>query len=672
MANLANDPNFDPNDPVSRGRINGDVTVQGSRYYSTSGDPVIDGAGEFMWHETDAFFPGFGLDFQLERTYGSRRSYRGPLGPGWDLSYHQSLTSASSCGGAVYFSDGALNTVRFNPQTQPDGTVVYLPDNGEPLRLWNESTFWYMSDANKVVRLFDENGHLTRISDAAGHFITISWAPRSEVCDSTHPTFHSPVQNACAPVVDDEDHQTDPCANRPVSWFVTQVTDTTNRTIYFNYDSATSPTAKLKCIALGPDPVADCAANQDKLLVAYQYDADDQLIKATDALGHGNSYRYEPHQVRRTYDPTISTPDQTRTCEEACGVNPSCSDNACAGANQVALNQCLGVVGDPVVYSAASGQPKYVLAGPAFDGNPSTQWSNSGLGGAQAGVFQVQLPLPELISSVRIQHGTGQHLQGYSVWISPYECEDLSSYAKLDQVATGLGANIDLEVQTLAFEPAMARCVRIRREGATYTNSLFALAEVQLLAPGGRSLLGTSLASPTVTLSAAEACWAGQLALTPYCSGNAAGSACVSACRDFAQSVDSKKRYGYMSDLNTNMTEVRNADNVLVVSNVYGSDPHVANFDKVIWQHVGPASRTDRVLTWDYYDLSDNAAVGDPAHVQTQSQFSSRRLCPVTGSCTRLWAATSGPSAPRRASFWEARPRRRRRPRRWSFTTCAA
>ena len=53
-------------------------------------DPVI-GDGEFFTTVTDLSYPGFGLGFELKRSYRSRTSFAGPLGYSWDHGYDRRL-----------------------------------------------------------------------------------------------------------------------------------------------------------------------------------------------------------------------------------------------------------------------------------------------------------------------------------------------------------------------------------------------------------------------------------------------------------------------------------------------------------------------------------------------------------------------------------------------------
>jgi hypothetical protein len=72
----------------------------------TAGDPVDVASGEFILSETDLAFPGYGPAFELVRTYRSRITYEGPLGPAWDHAYNQRITSLRGLLDEVILNDG--------------------------------------------------------------------------------------------------------------------------------------------------------------------------------------------------------------------------------------------------------------------------------------------------------------------------------------------------------------------------------------------------------------------------------------------------------------------------------------------------------------------------------------------------------------------------------------
>lgn len=82
---------------------------------------------------------------------------------------------------------------------------------------------------------------------------------------------------------------------------------------------------------------------------------------------------------------------------------------------------------------------------------------------------------------------------------------------------------------------------------------------------------------------------------------------CETACTALATNPEVYV-YGVPSDLNHNLTSVRDGEGNVLVENVYGDDPRNADFDAVTEQTIG--ERSDEPMTFKYYDLERDEMVG--------------------------------------------------------------
>jgi len=284
-------------------------------------DPVT-GDGEFFTTVTDLSYPGFGIKFEFSRSYRSRSTAFGPLGHNWDHSYDRRLFGDTPghayCDGSIDYADGKLGGVHFTPlhndvirvvaneivsplvritsalsflphtmivrppppvtpvnpppsitpvnppppitpvNPPPPGTPIVTPpanthidyatSDGSSLRLTYDSALpypWTLHDPSGVVSSFDLDGNLVVMQHPAGPKMTFTWANKH----------------------------------------LTQIVDTTGRTINLNYD------AKGKFLTcLSKDTT--CA----NPLVTYKVDGYDDLAAVSYGTTTEGSVQYVYHR----------------------------------------------------------------------------------------------------------------------------------------------------------------------------------------------------------------------------------------------------------------------------------------------------------------------------------------------------------------------------------------
>src|SRR5262249_16946875 len=148
----------------------------------------IEPNGEFLIHESDLAFPGWGSGFQFGRTYSSLSSYFGPLGYGWSHSYERYLLSVKdgTCAGTIEYSD-SQGSIRFHrkPNPQSNAPEIYEPDeNGLGYRLEHTGAEWILKDGSGLRYVFKDDQNpprpwrpLVAIRDSLGHEQKIAWSP---------------------------------------------------------------------------------------------------------------------------------------------------------------------------------------------------------------------------------------------------------------------------------------------------------------------------------------------------------------------------------------------------------------------------------------------------------------------------------------------------------------
>ncbi|NJL27416.1 MAG: hypothetical protein HC897_05730, partial [Thermoanaerobaculia bacterium] len=117
-------------------------------------------SGEMTLTATDFALRGRRFDVAFTRTYRNQTVGAGPLGPGWDHVYNQSLRELGN--GDVDFADGRGRSELF--QRQQDGTYEAPP--GRFVSLEKIATGWMMIEPGGERRRFNTAGQLTETADA--------------------------------------------------------------------------------------------------------------------------------------------------------------------------------------------------------------------------------------------------------------------------------------------------------------------------------------------------------------------------------------------------------------------------------------------------------------------------------------------------------------------------
>ncbi len=230
-------------------------------------DPIDPGSGAFAETWTDAAVQGSGVDFELRRTYSSRTAFRGVLGVGWDLSYHERVVVDDGCDRtAILWATGRGYSERLIARTHS----TYAGRDGTGIRASSTGTGWSIDDSSGLTRTFDQNGKLQRIYDQNGNGLDITWSVRQDGVD-----------------------------------VVAEVVDSFGRT--FAFDWVMNGGSERSLTVSGPDT----------LVVSYAIDSHDDLIVVTDMWGRTTELEYDAgHPVQ----PHVGTKQLQASCEAACGL----------------------------------------------------------------------------------------------------------------------------------------------------------------------------------------------------------------------------------------------------------------------------------------------------------------------------------------------------------------
>lgn len=303
-------------------------------------DPINPANGELVIREVDLSFPGFGVPYAHVRRYGSRTSYDGPLGQGWDHSYNRRLvvapeatpigpvldpvnpwkldvaydellvaasnvsensggpSAATSCGPLLLLTTGQGSVLRFREIFSSDEAALYDSETHLELRgdRDGDTMTWRLLHPDGLVERFDERGLLVAMEDSTEVGLRFGW----EAAGS--------------------------------DWRLAVVTDSVGRTIVYQYDAA--------------GRLARVAEEDSGLEASYEYDARGDLIRATDSTGRSERYEYDFDTAREPGD-WLPEAKLQRACDLACAPTVSSCDagGACDAPVQEALRQCNATCG---------------------------------------------------------------------------------------------------------------------------------------------------------------------------------------------------------------------------------------------------------------------------------------------------------------------------------------
>ena len=241
---------------------------------SRGSDPVDPVSGEFRAEWNDLVLPGIGLDLVLTRTYGSRWSYRGPLGWGWSHAYNQRLISAPDEQGALLWRTGRASVVRFSRV----GDDYAARSSSYQLHRRRDEAGWVLTRRDGVRSLFDAHGFLEFIVDLDGNRQAFVWQARPGVVEPR----------------------------------LVQVVDSVGRRVDFEYDTG----GDLERIVVRGTEVE----------LGYDVDKRGDLVLARRADGRGERYGYRHIKEEPGDEPFLATYRVEPTCRDACTARSGCDD----------------------------------------------------------------------------------------------------------------------------------------------------------------------------------------------------------------------------------------------------------------------------------------------------------------------------------------------------------
>jgi RHS repeat-associated protein len=163
--------------------------------FEYTGWPVNTATGSLTEVATDLKLPGPGIPFAWTRTYNSRDTSVGALGPGWSHPYAAKLTVIDST--TLEYRSGSGQLTRFTKVTGGgtgaatyrakgfDGTMKRLADNSYELKTRDQRTFLFDTGGKltqikprflPATTLAYTSGKLTSITDSAGRVITLTYS----------------------------------------------------------------------------------------------------------------------------------------------------------------------------------------------------------------------------------------------------------------------------------------------------------------------------------------------------------------------------------------------------------------------------------------------------------------------------------------------------------------
>jgi RHS repeat-associated protein len=266
-------------------------------------DPVDPSSGELVLTEMDMVLPvaaEYGVPFTHVRTYRSRIAYRGVMGQSWDMNYDRRLAAYSDgCDAGVLYMTGGGRSIFFResgrkkraPSTET--VISYVAPEGVPARLvgtvngvgLHRWTLYEASGGGQVAS-FDFRGHIASLADPNGRGLRFEWEDPNEDAASFG-------------------------LRAKTEWRLRAVTDSVGRRVDYIYDAA----GRLHRVS---EPTSG-------LSVSYEYDANDDLVKVTDATRQVDRYEYATGFATADEAP-FPQARLVAACERACSSDGCGSD----------------------------------------------------------------------------------------------------------------------------------------------------------------------------------------------------------------------------------------------------------------------------------------------------------------------------------------------------------
>jgi RHS repeat-associated protein len=302
-------------------------------------DPVNTANGELEITQTDLAFPGFGVPFQLVRTYRSRADFQGPMGFAQDHSYNQRIipTQSAGCVGEVIWMTGQATSLTFRVASKTTTITTYESPKGVQARLVLDATVptrsgpgeWTLTWPDGARARFDSHGLVSRIESSTGHGLTIEWEGKPE--SDAH---------------------------------VTKVIDSVGREVVFTYTNQL---------------LTSVTHQASGLSVTYHQDAHGDLDFVRDAAGHEHHYEYYFDAALETLPHDYQAEQFLgASCEQACSPSQSSCDagGACdsiiAEVRDQCIDGCTECLADCPDACDGACQDTCRNGTPAIDGSPAT------------------------------------------------------------------------------------------------------------------------------------------------------------------------------------------------------------------------------------------------------------------------------------------------------------
>jgi RHS repeat-associated protein/uncharacterized repeat protein (TIGR01451 family) len=312
------------------------------------GDPVNTFSGNFTYSDLDVTIPTWGPPLEFERSYNSRDTKNGPLGPGWTHNYNVSLHYETFIGtdqdGIVgkqtYFSvrlphgsyayfdvsqDG--NTLTPFPGTRATlsrdlDTYTLIHECTQEIYTFNaQQKLTSIEDANgnRIEMIYDAFGRLILATDSSGRSLTFTYDGSGHLTTMTDPlgrtAIYSYTLGYLSAVTDFRGQTTRYTYTLPGQFpgMLRSIIDANNNTIVFNqYDN--NRRVAWQEDALGNRTFYDYVfdVNTENRITTIEapdgntmvetYNTDGQLIHHFDANGNSESYAYddEYNMIRKT------------------------------------------------------------------------------------------------------------------------------------------------------------------------------------------------------------------------------------------------------------------------------------------------------------------------------------------------------------------------------------
>lgn len=160
----------------------GDSCISGLFQAFTS-DPVNTFSGNFTHSEMDVSIPTWNGELAFERSYNSRDTKDGPLGPGWTHNFNMDLTYESFIG---MDAEGIIGQQTYFSARLPHGSMVYFdvssdgntitPFPGVQAQLARDFvTYTLTTNCDHTVYTFNAQQQLTSITDIKGNQTTLAY-----------------------------------------------------------------------------------------------------------------------------------------------------------------------------------------------------------------------------------------------------------------------------------------------------------------------------------------------------------------------------------------------------------------------------------------------------------------------------------------------------------------